>query len=314
MLLVVGLGLARQFPALHNDGRFVVASFGMTVSVFVCLPWLLRVVLGLRPLPPGPLRERLMATAGRLRFRFSDILLWNTHRCVANAMVVGVLPIPRYVILSDRLVEGLTDDEIEAVFGHEVGHVKHYHMPYYLGFLLVSFTVLVQTWGVLAGAIVEQMPDWEAWLEPSPNNADLPFLPLLPVIGLYIFVVFGFLSRRCERQADIYGCRAVSCGRDDCASLDHGVGLVNNAHGLCATGIRTFIQALEKVALLNGISRSKPGWLQSWQHSTIARRVEFLQHVLRDPDLERRFQKRVGQVKWAMFAGLATVLAILCVA
>ena len=87
----------------------------------------------------------------------------------------------------------------------------------------------------------------------------------------------------CERQADIYGCRIVSCA--------------------------VFITALEKVAWLNGISRDKPGWLSSWQHSTIALRVEFLEQMSADPGLEPRFQRRVGLVKWGLVLGLGVGLA-----
>ena len=36
------------------------------------------------------------------------------------------------------------------------------------------------------------------------------------VVGVYFWLVFGLLSRRFERQADVFGCRAVSCGRPDC--------------------------------------------------------------------------------------------------
>ena len=95
-------------------------------------------------------------------------------------------------------------------------------------------------------------------------------------------MVFGFLSRRCERQADIFGSRAVSC--------------------------QAFIAALEKVASLNGIHRERPGWLSSWQHSTIARRVDFLEKMHADPGLERHFQRRLGWVKWGVVFGLTAVV------
>jgi STE24 endopeptidase len=140
---------------------------------------------------------------------------------------------------------------------------------------------------------------------------DLVVLPLISLIGAYIFVVFGFLSRRCERQADIYGCRAVSCGQPNCLGHDAGVALAPRARGLCRTGILTFVSALEKVAYLNGISRDKPGWLQSWQHSTIARRVEFLQRLLVNPAIEMDFQRRVRAVKWLSLIILGSVLVIL---
>jgi hypothetical protein len=143
------------------------------------------------------------------------------------------------------------------------------------------------------------------------NENHWALLPFLSSLVLYIFVVFGFLSRRCERQADIFGCRAVSCSHADCPGHTPEATLQPEGRGLCSTGIRTFIQALEKVAHLNGISRSRPGWLQSWQHSTIARRVEFLQRMLVDPEVEPRFQRRVALVKWALIGGLAVVLAAL---
>src|SRR5947208_8027930 len=88
------------------------------------------------------------ARARPLRFRGSDLLLWDTHGGVANAMVAGPLPWVRYVFLSDRLLEGLTPDEVEAVFGHEVGHVRHGHLLYYMAFLFLSLTLLAVLWEV----------------------------------------------------------------------------------------------------------------------------------------------------------------------
>jgi len=309
VMLVLVLGLGRALPGeTQREEWFSIGSLGVMLTVFACLPWVLRLVLGLRPLPAGPLRDRLTAAARRLRFRYSDILLWNTHGGVANAMVVGVLPLPRYVVLSDRLVSGLTEDELEAVFGHEVGHVKHSHMLYYLGFLFTSLIVLMLTGQLLADFASAHSPELKSILR---ENGGWVVLPFLSSLVLYIFVVFGFLSRRCERQADIFGCRAVSCSQANCPGHAAEAPLLPEGRGLCPTGIRTFIQALEKVANLNGISRNRPGWMQSWQHSTIARRVEFLQRMLADPGLEPRFQRRVGQVKWALAVALGALLAVL---
>ena len=141
-------------------------------------------------------------------------------------------------------------------------------------------------------------------------------LALFPAVGLllaYIFLVFGFLSRRCERQADVYGCRAVSCCDHDCAG--HIAELVLPPHGgaLCPTGIRTFIRSLEKVADVNGISRDKPGFLQSWQHSTIASRVAFLRTLIVNPAMEPVFQRRIAIVKWGLLSALCVALAALLI-
>jgi Zn-dependent protease with chaperone function len=306
LLMITVKGLQRWFPDEDAPGGqlLVIAVMALLAGVFVSFPWILRLVLGLQPLPDGPLRERLLLAARRLRFRFSNIMLWNTHSGVANALVAGILPYPRYVLLSDRLVQELTPEEVEAVFGHEVGHIKYHHMIYYVGFMGVSMLAVAGLWSLL----VPHVPALE-----SLNQAkdDWAKLPLVGIVGAYIFVVFGFLSRRCERQADIFGCRAVSCARTDCAGHEEGAVYPPCGRGLCATGIRTFIRALEKVADVNNISRSRPGWFQSWQHSTIARRVEFLQAMVADPTLEVRFQRTVRWVKWTLVLALGLILVLL---
>jgi STE24 endopeptidase len=303
LLLIAVKDLPPLIPQPDADYRALAGAgiFMAALTAYACMPWAVRFFLGLKPMPEGPLRDRLLAASRRLHFRFSNILVWDTHGGIANAMVVGILPLLRYVVFTDRLVSEMTADEVEAVFGHEAGHIKHRHMLYYLAFLMVSLAVVMQLWDA-------------ARLNSLVNltlRKDLVLLPLFGLVGAYIFVVFGFLSRRCERQADVYGCRAVSCARKDCHGHDEDLDLLPGAETLCPTGIRTFISALEKVARLNGISRERPGWLQSWQHSTIARRVEFLQWLLADPALEPRFQRRVTLVKWALFLSLGALLLLL---
>lgn len=276
------------------------ASIALMLVVFITMPLLVRFVLGLKPMPDGPMRARLSKTAKRLRFRCSDVLVWNTRKGIANAMVVGILRWPRYVVFTDRLLHDFSPDEVEAVFGHEVGHVKHQHMLYYFVFLSVSMTVLGLMGQLLLSRFISQ------------DTQKFELLQTLPMVGmvmLYIFVVFGFISRRCERQADIFGCRTVSCNQATCLEHNENVDLAPRGAGLCPTGIRTFIRALEKVADVNGISRDRPGLLQSWQHSTIARRVAFLQQMISDPTIEPVFQRRVTLVKWGMFIALSVMLA-----
>jgi STE24 endopeptidase len=219
-------------------------------------------------------------------------------------MVTGIFPVPRYVLLSDGLVQNLPPDEVEAVFGHEIGHVKHQHMPLYLAFLLLSMVLLT----LAVQMLLHEQPDEVNLLSllgslPAHSGTLSRFTATLVFLGGYIWLVFGFLSRRCERQADIYGCKTVSCARGTC--LDHtNEVLVTPATTLCPTGIRTFITALERVADLNGIRRDKP----SWRHSSIARRVNFLEQVMKDPAAERRFQRRLCLMKCGLLGSLVAVV------
>ncbi|MBI3408405.1 MAG: M48 family metalloprotease [Planctomycetes bacterium] len=281
-VIVVEHAIFAAFPGLEADSSFTLYMvIGILLIAFFCIPLLLRWFLGLKPLPSGPLRDRLEATARGLRFRYNDILLWNTRSTIANAMVTGVVPWIRYIVVSDRLVEHLTEEEIEAVFGHEVGHIKHHHMTFYMVFLMASLIALGLAWfGVLAlGQWL--LPEAEGWTAFFQLHSVLPQLLLFAV---YMVVVFGYLSRRCERQADIFGCRTVSAP--------------------------SFISALEKVAVLNGIPRERPGWLSSWQHGTIAQRVAFLERMQAEPELESRFQRRLGVFKWGLAAGLLGLTAL----
>jgi STE24 endopeptidase len=295
---------AIQFAYPDQEWDWIVQAIGLAMLplMVIAFPFILRAVWGLKPLPDGALRRRLVAAADRLKFRCSNILVWNTHNTVANAMVAGIIPRPRYVLLSDRLINELEPEEIEAVFGHEIGHVRHHHMLYYLGFLLLSVPVVACVCDLLSS----WLPGLQRLLSSDDYWANVPFVG---VVAAYIFVVFGFVSRRCERQADVFGCRAVSCSQPDCIVHEAEVALAVGGASLCPTGIRTFIGALERVAEINGISRSRPGWLQSWLHSTFARRVDFLQRILEDPAAEVRFQRGVRRIKWSLGLGLAVALA-----
>ncbi|MGL4553158.1 MAG: M48 family metallopeptidase [Gemmataceae bacterium] len=322
LLLVVRQEATRLVPAwiARWHGMAYVMAFAGVVTVFVGLPLLIRFVLGLRPMRQGPLRERLEATAKRLRLPVNDLLVWDTRHGMANAMIIGVLPWLRYVVFTDRMLEEFTPEEIQGVFGHELGHVKHQHMLFYLVFLVVSmsvltlvtdkyvFTGLKQAGKSLAAQYPDQLPaDLADWVGGESS------LAIFPVVGLvvgYIFVVFGFLSRRCERQADVYGCRAVSCGARECAG--HGPETVYSPDGtLCATGIRSFARALQRVAQVNGIDPDRPGFFQSWQHSTIGRRAGFLRLMTTDPEVEPAFQGWLAGTKWTLMAGLTAALVAL---
>jgi STE24 endopeptidase len=291
-------------PKLVREEWFVLGSAGvLALLVLVFMPWMLVKLWGAQPLPAGELRDRLTAAGARLRFRCTDILLWNTRGGMANAMVTGLFRTPRYVMLTDSLVEHLTPDEVEAVFGHEVGHVRHHHMLFYLAFLLLSLTAV----GAAADRFLPALQiDWYALL--YFNSASMPagahwlsWLGAAIFLGGYLWLVFGFLSRRCERQADVHGCKAVSQGSQAASEAPPGaaVGALNEA------GIRTFVSALEKVASLNGIGRDKP----SWRHSSIARRVAFLEKLAANPHEEPRFQARLWWTKLALISALG-VLAL----
>jgi Zn-dependent protease with chaperone function len=316
-LLMVQQGVERMYPEIAKSRSLPYLSLLVLPAFLVFFPLVLPTMLGLQRLPSGHIRNRFEANARRLRFRYSRLYLWDTRHAVANAMIVGVVPWIRFVIFTDRLIDDLGDDEIDAVFGHEIGHAKHGHMLYYGLFLVFSFILM----GSLAQAV--RLVDEEVLQE-----YETLFL-IAPVIamGVYMFAAFGFISRRCERQADIFGCRAVSCNTHFCDL--HGLGTIypEEGKGLCRTGVDSFIRALRRVEEINGLNREKPhgsgtglrgklswifrqltGWLHTWQHSTIPKRIAFLEKIAEDPVVERRFQDRLWITKWVVMLAILGAL------
>jgi STE24 endopeptidase len=192
LLLLVAATRPFGLPADWLDPGAMIGAAGL---VFVFAPEILRRVLHTERLEDGPLRRRLEAMCRRSNMRYRDILVWRTHSNMGNAAVMGVIPQVRYVLLSDLLLETMTDDQIEAVFAHEMGHVVHRHMAWFVVFFVILSLGLAGLTGWAQGlGAVQHLPPWA---EP------------LVAAGMFftVLLLFGFLSRRFERQADVYAAR-----------------------------------------------------------------------------------------------------------
>jgi STE24 endopeptidase len=273
----------------------------MAALVLAGAPLFLRIAWPTYPLSPGPLRDRLENLARRVGFRCTDILVWDTGNALVNAGVTGTLPWFRYVLLTDALVENLSPQEVAAVFGHEIGHIAHRHLLSFGVFFLGTMGLVV----LFDRAVDQYVGTGLARLltaRYATLGHALEACVALLVLGAYVFVVFGLVSRRFERQADLFGCRAVSCGRAECPPHRDVDGPAGPAHGaapaVCPAGIRTFVDALTNVAALNGMRRER----FCWRHGSIARRVAFLESLEGRPEAETRFQRGVIRLRVVLVA------------
>ena len=321
-LLITGLrDLAAIFlPGWADIPSLAVLATGlMSLSVLALSPAIIRFVWQAAPLPKGPMRTALESTSRRLGFRYSNILVWRTGSGVVNAAVTGLFPQLRYVLLSDALLEQLTPAEVQAVFGHEVGHIRHHHMTYYFGFVIVS-VVLVSMLAHPVGATIH-------WAVGQPVSDWLVSVTLLLP---YFAVMFGFLSRRFERQADLFGSRVASQAIADQRPVASMIELLlpvepetdggrsrpgtsraatqgKGSLPIAAEGAQVFIESLEKVAVLNGISRK----MWNWRHGSIAKRVEFLEKISSNPALADRFDRSIRRLRWAIAIVLVAGILLL---
>ncbi|NIP85242.1 MAG: M48 family metalloprotease, partial [Planctomycetales bacterium] len=124
-----------------------------------------------------------------------------------NAAVTGLVRPFRYVLLSDALLQRLSQQEIVAVFGHELGHVRHLHLPLRVMTIVapVSLCLLVhQAAPEIAGPFMALLSAQGAAVQA------LVAVLATAAATAYILVVFGCYSRLLEHQADLFGCRWVS--------------------------------------------------------------------------------------------------------
>jgi STE24 endopeptidase len=277
--------------------------------ILMISPAFVRLAWPTRPLPPGPLRRRLERIAARVGFRCTDILVWDTSHLMVNACVTGILPGYRYVLLSDALIDSLSPLEAAAVFGHEIGHVAHRHLLYFAFFFLGSFGVLSVMAELVSklGPPLTLLASLTPW-RPVAFSEVIQAIMLLTALGVYFWLVFGQLSRRFERQADVFGSKVVSCDQHECPphrDLDSDISPESDPRTktkLCPVGIRIFAEALANVARFNGLDPNG----RSWRHGSIAQRIAFLEGLERHPDREPSFQRSVTHLR----LGLGFVLAI----
>jgi STE24 endopeptidase len=271
--------------------------------MFLISPTILRYVWSTRPLPVNDLRLRLESICKTIRLKYRQILIWQSDGVVVNAAVMGLVPWFRYILLSDGLLETMREEQIEAVFGHEAGHVKHLHIHFYLLFAALSMLLVG---GVLL-LVYQFLPynEIHKWISVSRmewNNA-LDLIAMGLVLLCWIFG-FGWVSRRFERQADVFGVRCVGWSRDVCGwegcGLHHPpAGQKADRKALCPGAADVFAQALYRIAILNGIAPRA----RSWRHSSIASRMDFVRALAGDPKKLRRFNRVILLTKFVLVAG-----------
>lgn len=247
-------------PEANRWWVYAVLLAGILLAFPVFLKWLWDTV----PIVDAELRERLQVTSERLGIRCREFRQWNTGYRVLNAAVAGLVPAVRCVFFTDALLKHLDDDSIEAVFLHELGHIRRHHLP--LRIMLLGLPL----W--LGGCVHVLVPS--ALVQISAGNlgrfwngqAAVTAMLLPCAITAYAVFVLGWYSRLLEFDADLY----VSEQKMTPAFLD----------------------ALESLARLSG----EPVRQRSWLHPSIYQRMQRLLLADVQPDYAVSFRRRLDLV------------------
>lgn len=276
-----------QWPNWMIEGVTLVVA----ACVFIAAPGIVRLVLEVEVLRRGQVYDDVEQICAANGVRVRGVLLWHTHGAVINAAVMGVLGRMRYILLTDALIDVMNRRQLQAVIAHEVAHVRLHHMLWLVMALIGA--MLLTTVVADAGLLIISTIDREAASYGLVTDAVVTFGMLAVAL-----VVFGWVSRRFERQADTFAVTHLSrhlppAEDDDRNDVDDGNDGDDDARSdapdaaqldAVATdhkrvrpdAVYAMTAALMSIAELNGIDPER----SSWRHGSIAWRTRYLRGLV----------------------------------
>jgi len=154
-----------------------------------------------KPLDEGELKERIENLLTRNGFTCNGISVMDgsTRSTHGNAYFTG-LGANKRIVFFDTLIDELSNDEIEAVLAHELGHFKCNHIKKRM---VVMGTLSLAGLAILGWLI--NLPWFYQGLgisTPSNYMALLLFVMISPAFTFFLQPIFSFTSRKHEFEAD----------------------------------------------------------------------------------------------------------------
>ncbi len=175
-----------------------VVSIGLSrIAPIIILPLFYK----LTPLEESPLKQKITSLTRSTKMIVEGIYSFNLSKTTkkANAAFTGIGKSKR-ILLGDTLIENFSEDEIETVFAHELGHYSHGH---------IWKGIVVGTASIFAGLYLTSLAysaslEWFGFTSIT-QLAALPLLTLwLGIYSLFTSPLGNILSRKHEFEADLY--------------------------------------------------------------------------------------------------------------
>lgn len=290
---------------LSESAAMVLMPIGVLI-VFVAAPLVIRYVWQTVALPPGEVRERMLGLCARHGVKVRELLLWRTGGGMVNAAVTGLISPVRFILLSDGLLDRVEPSRVEAVMAHELAHVKCRHIVW-MGLTLIVTLGLLEFalgWLINAGVAAYAGSTFDLWGPTGPLGIDLydPQHRMLaaaaPAFAVTL-MVFGYVSRRIERQADVFAAKHMAQSREP-KTYDAQLRVVFDQPAIDA-----MVDALQRVAELN----HAPVQRKSWRHGSIAWRQAHLRSLVGTPIHDTAIDRTMNRIKLAVLVGTAILIA-----
>lgn len=263
--LMKSLGIAPNSFAENLLITLLLIAF-MTIAI-IFLPLLIIVIWQCKRLKDPVLEARLEALCQRANFKHAGFRIWTVMEGLFTAAIIGVVGKFRYVMFTQKLLDRLSPNAIEAILAHEIGHSRHKHLLLYP---LILFGMIIAA-TLFTSLINEPLAHYLAQ-----QNAENPsliwkvlatlasFIPFIIMMALYFRFVFGYFSRLFERQADLHVFEL-------------------------KVPPEYLVESLDELATASGNIHLIP----NWHHYSIQERIDYIKHVEKDPSLLPKHYRKI---------------------
>jgi len=201
--LIIGITTIASTIILSSFDVLNVSVLLITVVLFNIIQWLVAPYLvnfmyGVRRVDPGErpeLHTMLEDVSKRSGIKTPQLMI--SKLTIPNAFAYGSPITGNMVAVTDGLLTSLEPEEVEAVVGHEIGHLKHRDMQV---MMVVSF--LPSLFYILARSLL-----WSSWFGGRDKRGSGSGLAVVGGLSMVVYFILTLLNLGLSRQREYYADR-----------------------------------------------------------------------------------------------------------
>lgn len=281
LLTIAAKDFLDQQIASSNAILFVGIFIGLPV-LLASFPFIVMFVWQTAPIENDDLRQVIEEVVTQHRLKVATIRVWSTSKQIVNAVVAGVFPWCRVILVSDAMFKQFQDDQLAAIVRHEAGHIRRWHLPLRMFFIVLPLVIFLVAESI-GQNIAHSLENAAALMSLTPEIV----MPTLTVgYCIYLVVVLTWLSHLMEFDADQYAMTKLS----------------NNPHELCMESAEQLEEALLRFAELMPSQVDR----KSFWHPTIRQRLVRIARIKRTPSLLRHHAENFTYYQFLLFCGIVS--------